>query len=96
MSSKVTFTLDDETVRQIRKLAERSRKPQSLVVREAVAHYAARDQKLAPAERERQLKVLEELMARRPGRGGKTDNDVDRELREVGAARRVGWRRASD
>jgi hypothetical protein len=96
MVTKVTYTLDDETVRRIRQLAERSRKSQSLVVREAVAHYAARDEKLTPQERDRQLRVLEELMSRPPQRGDKTDEEVDRELRELRLARRVGWRRPSD
>jgi len=31
---KVTFTLDDETVQKLRKMAPRAKKPQSLVVRE--------------------------------------------------------------
>jgi predicted transcriptional regulator len=43
---KVTFSLDDETVQLLRRVAERSRKAQSLVVREAVAQYAAREEKL--------------------------------------------------
>ena len=38
--AKVTFSLDDETVRLLRRAAERSRKPHSLVVREAIAQYA--------------------------------------------------------
>jgi hypothetical protein len=93
MATKVTYTLDDETVRRIRKLAERTRKAQSLVVREAVAHYAAQEEKLTPHERERLLGVLDEMAARLPTR---SDDDVDRELRELRRARRVGWRRPSD
>jgi hypothetical protein len=96
MGTKVTFTLDEDTVRHIKRLAERSRKPQSLVVREAVAHYAAREQKLAPDERDRKLRMLQELMARPRRKGAKTDRDVDRELRDVRLARRVGWKRPSD
>jgi predicted transcriptional regulator len=37
---KVTFTVDDETVRTLRTIAERLGKPQSMVVREAVAEMA--------------------------------------------------------
>lgn len=96
MATKVTFTLDDATVRQIRRLAERGRKPQSLVVREAVAHYAARDQKLAPDERDRQLAVLNELMARPRKAAGKSDVEVDRELRNSRRTRNAGWQRSSD
>ena len=39
----MTFTLDDDTIRTLRTIAERRKKPQSLVVREAVAPYAARE-----------------------------------------------------
>ena len=34
---KVTFSLDDETVRLLRRVSEQKRKAQSLVVREAIA-----------------------------------------------------------
>jgi predicted nucleic acid-binding protein len=37
---KLTFSFDDETVETLRKTSERTRKPQSLIVREALAHYA--------------------------------------------------------
>ena len=93
MATKVTYTLDDETVRRIRKLADRSRKSQSLVVREAVAHYAAREEKLTPEEREQKLAVLRELSARRAQPGDRTAEDVDRELRELRVARRSRGRR---
>ena len=43
---KVTFTLDDDTVARLRRIAARARKPQSLVVREAIAEYAARGERL--------------------------------------------------
>lgn len=88
MATKVTFTLDDDTVRNIRRLAERSRKAQSLIVREAVAHYAAREQKLSDEERERLLRVLDEFAARPANPDDKTAEDVDRELRELRLARR--------
>ena len=50
--SKATFSLDAATVEALRKLASRQRKPQSLVVREAIAHYAAQEDRLSDAERE--------------------------------------------
>ena len=53
MAVKSTFTLDDTTVLTIRRIAEREGKPQSLVVREAVAYYAALDEKSTPEERAR-------------------------------------------
>jgi Arc/MetJ-type ribon-helix-helix transcriptional regulator len=91
--TKVTFTLDDDTVRAIRTLAERRRKPQSLVVREAVAAYAAQEEKLDDAERARRLRVLDELAAAPRTR---SQADVDQELRQIRLGRRAGWRRASD
>jgi len=39
---KLTFSVDEETARTLRSTAERLRKPQRLIVREAVAEYAAR------------------------------------------------------
>jgi metal-responsive CopG/Arc/MetJ family transcriptional regulator len=89
---KVTYTLDDETVDRVRKLAQRARKPQSQIVREAVAHYAQREDKLSDDERARLLGVLEELMARAPKPGDRTAADVDRELRDIRRARRSGGR----
>ena len=56
--AKLTFSLDPETVQLLRAVSERRRKPQSLVVREAIAEYAARDEKLTDAERARKLEVL--------------------------------------
>lgn len=87
---KVTFSLDDEAVRLLRRVAERSRKPQSLVVREAIAQYAARDETLSDEERDRLLKVLREIKARPVS---KPEDEVDRELRDVRRSRRTGWSR---
>lgn len=90
---KVTFTLDEETVRTLRKVAERTRKPQSLVVREAVAHYATREDKLTDEEREHKLRILRELGSQLPTR---PQSEVDRELRELRRSRRTGWVRPWD
>ena len=62
--AKLTFSLDDETVAALKKAAERSRKPQSLIVREAIAEYTSRDERLAPEERERLIKGLTEALGR--------------------------------
>jgi predicted DNA-binding protein len=88
---KVTFTLDDETVAAIRRLAERTRRPQSQVVREAVAEYAARGERLTEEERSRALDAFDTLAPRIPPRARA---DVPRELRELRAARRRGGRRS--
>jgi hypothetical protein len=91
--TKVTFTLDDDTVRAIRTLAERRRKPQSLVVREAVAAYAAREEKLDDTERARRLRVLDDLAATPRTR---SQAEVDKELRQIRLSRRAGWRRPAE
>jgi len=90
---KVTFTLDEDTVRTLRKVAERTKKPQSLVVREAVAHYAARDEKMSDEERERWLRTFDELIAKIPPRPRK---EVERELADLRKSRRTGWVRPWD
>jgi len=91
--AKMTFTLDDGTARTIREMADRTKKPQSLVVREAVARYAAEGRKLSDEERERRLAILSELMARAPTR---PQAEVDAELRAIRRSRRTGWHRPSD
>jgi predicted transcriptional regulator len=93
MAKKVTFSLDDATVALIRSIAEREKRPQSQVLREAVAAYGAQEQKLDAATRERKLRLLEELMAQPPTR---PQREVDKELRQIRRGRRVGWRRPSD
>jgi predicted transcriptional regulator len=87
---RVTFSLDDETVLSIRRTAARLRKPQSQIVREAIADYAARSDRLSEAERRQALAVVERLRDTRPSRGAA---QVDEELRTVRAARRAGGRR---
>jgi predicted transcriptional regulator len=82
---KVTYTLDDDTVARIRRIAARLGKPQSLVVREAVKDFEARSDKLSDEERTRMLAVLDRMMQRPPTR---SEADVDRELREIREARR--------
>ena len=84
------LTLDDETVETLRRTAERSRKPQSQVVREAIAEYAAREDRLTDAERDRLLGVLRGIRSR-PATRSKTA--VDGELQEIRRSRRTGWSR---
>ena len=89
---KVTFSLDSDTVAALKNAAERSRKPQSLIVREAIAEYTARDARLSPAERDRLLGVLRRIGSRPATR---SEADVERELRDVRRSRRSGWTRPS-
>ena len=88
--AKFTFSFDDETGRLLRATAERLRKPQSMVVREAIAEYGARSGRLTEAERRRMLAAVDTMM-KRPST--KTSADVAQELREVRRARRHGGRR---
>jgi hypothetical protein len=87
---RVTFSLDDETVATIRRTAARLRKPQSQVVREAIADYAARSDRLSDTERRQMLAVLARLRDATPTRSAAR---VDDELRDLRAARRAGGRR---
>ena len=90
---KVTFTVDDETVRTLRKIAARTKKAQSVIVREAVAHYAQKEQKLSPEEQERMLRALDEF---RKTAQPRPRREVDKELRELRRSRRAGWHRSWD
>jgi len=83
---KMTFTLDDDTVAKLKRAAARHKKPQSWVVREAVADYAAKSDMLSPEEKARMLEVLERL---RQAPIEKTSADVDREIAEIRASRRA-------
>ena len=87
---RVTFSLDESTVDQLRRTAARLRKAQSHVVRDAVADYAARADRLSERERLHLLDVLDGLRRAKPTRSAK---DVDHELRSVRSARRQGGRR---
>jgi predicted transcriptional regulator len=87
---KVTFTLDDETVERLRRLATRLGRPQSQVVRESIREYEARSDKLSDDERRRMLEVLERITHAPPTR---PQAEVDAELREIRVARRRWARR---
>jgi len=90
--AKVTFVFDEETTRVLRATAARLGKSQSLVVREAVAEYAAHSGRLSDSERRRMLGAIDTLMqqpASRP-RGA-----VTAEIRAVRTARRHGGRKHS-
>ena len=87
----MTFTLDDATVADIRRMSERLRMAQSQVVREAVAEYAARTDRVSERERLRTLTILENL---REAPASRAASAVDAELRAIRAARRTGGRRS--
>ncbi len=85
---KVTYTLDDETVARIKRVATRLGKPQSQVVREAVKEYDARSDKLTDEERTRMLAVLARIRQLPPTR---PQSEVEAELRDIRKSRR--WAR---
>lgn len=90
--ARVTFSLPDETVVEIRRAAERLGMPQSHVVREAVADYAVRTDRLGERERLRMLEVLERLNEEPVTR---SQESVEAEIREVRASRRESSLRRS-
>lgn len=87
---RVTFSLDEATVAQLRQTAARLRKAQSHVVRDAIADYSARSDRLSEGERRSAMGVLERLRDAKPTRPAR---DVDKELRGLRAARSAGGRR---
>ena len=90
MAKKLTFSVDEATAQTLRKTAERLHKPQSMVVREAVAEYAARIGRLTEGERRKMLKAVDRMLDQPPTR---PQAEVARELRAVRTARRQGGRR---
>jgi predicted transcriptional regulator len=89
---KVTYSLDDATVRRVRRAAERLGKPQSHVVREAVAEYDARTDRLSESERLRMLEVLDRWRKEPVKRSRES---AEAELREIRLSRLEGWERRS-
>ena len=89
---KVTFSLDDTTVAQLRRAADRLGKPQSQVVREAIHDYATRVGRLGDEERVRLLKVFDTVVPAIPRRPLR---EVSREIADVRQERgRAGERRS--
>ena len=89
MAVKVTFTLDEATIRRLSETAARLSKPKSEVVREAIREFHAKSDRLSEAERIRMLRILDRIAAEPPTR---SQAAVDRELREIRGARRSGGR----
>jgi len=86
----MTFTFDEQTAETLRRAASRLKKPQSVVVREAIQDYATRADRLSDDERKQMIKVLDRMIARPPKR---TQAEVDAEIGEIRATRRTGGRR---
>jgi hypothetical protein len=86
---KMTFTLDEGTVLQLRRSAARLDKPRSEVVRLAIRDYADRIGQLSERERLQMLRAFDELVPKIPPR---SLAEVDAELSGLRRARRQGGR----
>jgi hypothetical protein len=96
-TSKVTFTLDRDTVSLLAQSAAQLAIPKSQVVSKAIQDFheragtmGGRTGRLSEPERLRMLRVFDEVMPRIPRR---PQRDVTRELKEIREARRRGGRR---
>jgi hypothetical protein len=86
---KVTFSLDEATVKRIETASQRLALPKSQVVREAVHDYYERLGKMSEQERKRMLRIFDEII---PSILARPLNEVRRELKEIRLARRLGGR----
>jgi predicted transcriptional regulator len=90
-SIKVTFTMDEATIRRLDNAAERLNRPKSTVVREAIDEYYARIGKLSEAEKLRMLADFDRLVPLIPDR---PPEEVEKELAEVRELRKRGGRKS--
>ena len=86
----MTFTLDDDTAEMLRRTAARLKKPESVILREAIQGYVRRYDPLSDQERTRVLKVLDRVLARIPV-GSRSDANAEKAA--IRDARRRGGRR---
>lgn len=90
--TKLTFTLDSETIARLQATASRLARPKSKVVREAIREFSERMGRLGERERIRMLESFDRLVPRLPARPLR---EVEREIAEIREARRAGGRRRS-
>lgn len=86
---KMTFTLDDDAVRELDRAAERLDMPKSQVVREALRVYGEQLGRLTEDERARMLETFDRVV---PAIGERPRSDVEAELEEIRTTRRGGGR----
>jgi hypothetical protein len=90
MERELTLTLDEETIEQIERLARLLHKSTGKIVEDAMQSLQPTPRPLTEEERQRRLKLLEEMRKRPPTR---PQEEVEREIKEIRAARRSGGRR---
>ena len=91
-TTKVTFTLDAETISRLRLTAARLARPRSAIVREAIRDFSERVGRLGERERLRTLEAFDRLVPRIPARPLR---EVEREIAEIRRDRRAGGRRGA-
>lgn len=91
-TSKVTFTLDESTVRRLQDASARLAKPKSEIVREAILEFYDRIGRLSERERVGMLRTFDELVPKIPSRSAA---EVDHELSAIRKARKMGGRRTA-
>jgi predicted DNA-binding protein len=89
-TSKVTFTLDKDTVHRIEEASHRLALPKSQVVREAISEYHARIGRMSDRERLEKLRLFDAFVPKIPLRSPAA---IAQELKEIRLARRSGGRR---
>ena len=94
MAVKMTFTLDEKTVKAIDLMAGKVAQARRarLCARECNCGLE-RGERMSDEERLRKIAAIKEMMARPPE---KTQAEVDRELADLRDSRRRGWSRPSD
>lgn len=90
-ATKVTFTLDAQSLGLLAEAAARLSMPKSEVVREAILEFHDRIGRLSERERAALLRVFDDLVPRIPLRD---ESQVEGEIGEIRKARRTGGRRA--
>lgn len=88
-SIKATYSLDPDTVSRLERAAERLGVSKSQIVRDAVADYSARVDRLGERERLRLLRLFDRVVPAIPER---SVEEVEEELEALRRARRHGGR----
>lgn len=88
-TTKATFTLDDEALGALNRVAARQHKPKSEVVREALIRHAESSDRVPADEIKRRVDFLEQMMRTRTPR---PRAEVEAELTELRLSRRQGGR----